>query len=173
MAKSNTFIDLFCGAGGMSYGFEMAGFKSVLAIDNWQDALDTYNHNNPGSKTLCADLSAIDVEKTAKDFGIKHVDLIIGGPPCQGFSVAGKRIVDDIRNKLYKSFVAFVKYFSPKVFVMENVPNILTIGDGIVRESILADFRSLGYNVEYKVLTASDFGVPQNRKYLKNCIKSC
>lgn len=74
-----TFIDLFCGAGGMSYGFEMAGFKSVLAIDNWQDALDTYNHNNPGSKTLCADLSAIDVEKTAKDFGIKHVDLIIGG----------------------------------------------------------------------------------------------
>lgn len=164
MKTKSTFIDLFCGAGGMSYGFEMAGFKSVLAIDNWQDALDTYNHNNPGSKTLCADLSAIDIEKTAKDFGIKHVDLIIGGPPCQGFSVAGKRIVDDIRNKLYKSFVAFVKYFSPKVFVMENVPNILTIGDGIVRESILADFRSLGYNVEYKVLTASDFGVPQNRR---------
>lgn len=86
-----TFIDLFCGAGGMSYGFEMAGFKSVLAIDNWQDALDTYNHNNPGSKTLCADLSAIDVEKTAKDFGIKHVDLIIGGAAVPGFFRGGKK----------------------------------------------------------------------------------
>ena len=148
----------------MSYGFEMAGFKPVLAIDNWQDALDTYKHNNPNGKTLCADLSNINIDKVAKDYGIKGVDLIIGGPPCQGFSVAGKRIVDDIRNKLYKSFVSFVEYFSPKAFVMENVPNILSIGDGMVRESILADFSALGYNVQYKVLTASDYGVPQNRR---------
>lgn len=164
MEKEKTFIDLFCGAGGMSYGFEMAGFRPVLAIDNWQDALDTYIYNNPRGTTLCADLSAIDIRKVASDFGIKEVDLIIGGPPCQGFSVAGKRIVEDIRNKLYKSFVSFVEFFSPEMFVMENVPNILSIGDGMVREAILADFRSLGYNVKYKVLTASDYGVPQNRR---------
>lgn len=164
MGNQRTFIDLFCGAGGMSYGFEMAGFKPVLAIDNWQDALDTYNHNNPSGRTLCADISNIDVKKVASEYGLKNVDLIIGGPPCQGYSIAGKRIVDDIRNKLYKSFVSFVAYFSPKAFVMENVPNILSIGDGIVRESILNDFRELGYDVQYKVLTASDYGVPQNRK---------
>ncbi|MGN0225227.1 MAG: DNA cytosine methyltransferase, partial [Prevotella sp.] len=164
MEKEKTFIDLFCGAGGMSYGFEMAGFRPVLAIDNWQDALDTYIYNNPRGTTLCADLSVIDVRKVASDFRIKEVDLIIGGPPCQGFSVAGKRIVEDIRNKLYKSFVSFVEFFSPEMFVMENVPNILSIGEGMVREAILADFRSLGYNVKYKVLTASDYGVPQNRR---------
>lgn len=164
MGKERTFIDLFCGAGGMSYGFEMAGFRPVLAIDNWQDALDTYKKNNPKGETLCADLSNINIAQVAKDYNIKKVDLIIGGPPCQGFSVAGKRIVDDIRNKLYKSFVSFVEYFSPEMFVMENVPNILSIGDGMVRESILNDFRKLGYEVQYDVLTASDYGVPQNRR---------
>lgn len=159
-----TFIDLFCGAGGMSRGFEMAGFSPVLAIDNWQDALDTYHSNNPGAATLCADLSNIDIPAVQKQFNISKVDLIIGGPPCQGFSIAGKRIIDDVRNKLYKSFVSFVEYFSPKVFVMENVPNILTMGDGIIRESIMDDFRKLGYTVQFKVLTASDYGVPQNRR---------
>jgi len=148
----------------MSFGFEMAGFKPVLAIDNWQDALDTYQRNNPEGKTLCADLSNIDVRKLSSDYNLHDIDLIIGGPPCQGYSIAGKRIVDDIRNKLYKAFVSFVGFFSPKAFVMENVPNILSIGGGSVRDSILADFRALGYDVQFKILTASDYGVPQNRK---------
>ncbi len=160
----HTFIDLFSGAGGMSTGFEMAGFKPVLAIDNWQDSLDTYQHNHPKAKTLCADLSDIDISNVAQTYDIKDVDVIIGGPPCQGFSIAGKRIIDDIRNKLYKSFVAFVSYFSPRAFVMENVPNILSIGEGAVKDSILSDFRALGYRVDYKVLLASDYGVPQNRR---------
>lgn len=164
MSKSFTFIDLFSGAGGMSKGFEMAGFSPVLAIDNWQDALDTYKSNTPSAETLCADLSNIDILAIKERYNLHNVDLIIGGPPCQGFSIAGKRIIDDVRNKLYKSFVSFVKVFSPKVFVMENVPNILTIGGGIVRESILNDFNELGYHVEYRVLTASDYGVPQNRR---------
>lgn len=159
-----TFIDLFCGAGGMSKGFEMAGFQPVLAVDNWQDALDTYRYNNPDVRTLCADLSSINVEDVAQTYNLHEVDLIIGGPPCQGFSVAGKRIVDDVRNKLYKSFVSFVKYYSPRAFVMENVPNILSIGQGAVKESIVKDFTSLGYTVDYKVLLASDYGVPQNRR---------
>ena len=148
----------------MSTGFEMAGFTSVLAIDNWQDALDTYHFNKPGSRVLCADLSIIKPESVMKDYGIDSVDVIIGGPPCQGFSVAGKRIIDDVRNKLYKSFVNFVKALHPRVFVMENVPNILSIGSGMVKDSIIADFSSLGYNVTYKILTASDYGVPQNRR---------
>lgn len=162
--KQHTFIDLFSGAGGMSYGFELAGFRPLLAIDNWQDALDTYKRNNPSARTLCADLSAVNIEEIVNEYNLKDVDLIVGGPPCQGFSVAGKRIVDDVRNKLYKSFVGFVAVCHPKVFVMENVPNILSIGEGCVKDSIISDFSSLGYNVECKVLTASDYGVPQNRR---------
>ena len=162
--KQFTFIDLFSGCGGMSLGFEMARFKSLLAVDNWQDALDTYVHNRPNAHTLCGDLATLDPVKLKEEQVIKEVDVIIGGPPCQGFSVAGKRIVDDIRNTLYKSFVKFVETFRPKAFVMENVPNILSIGQGVVRESILKDFAALGYTVEYKVMLASDYGVPQNRR---------
>ncbi len=164
MAEQYTFIDLFSGCGGMSLGFEMAGFQSILAIDNWQDALETYAYNRPGARTLCADLSKLDPRKVKLDYEIKSVDVIIGGPPCQGFSIAGKRIVDDDRNKLYKSFVGFVDVFKPKAFVLENVPNILSIGDGVVKNAIISDFERLGYTVNVKVLTASDYGVPQNRK---------
>lgn len=160
----HTFIDLFSGCGGMSLGFEMAGFKSLLAIDFWQDALSTYAHNRSNARTMCADLAKLDPENIKNSYNISNVDLIIGGPPCQGFSVAGKRIIDDERNTLYKAFVNFVRIFSPKAFVMENVPNILSIGNGIVRDAILHDFKVLGYNVSYQILTASDFGVPQNRK---------
>ena len=92
------------------------------------------------------------------------MDVIIGGPPCQGFSIAGKRVVNDERNKLYKAFVRMVSFFQPKSFVLENVPNILSIGEGVVRDSIVEDFTELGYNVTYKVLLSSDFGVPQNRR---------
>lgn len=159
-----TFIDLFSGCGGLSLGFEMAGYQSLLAIDNWQDALDTYKRNNPTALTLCADLSKIDPEEIKKEYNIDRVSVIIGGPPCQGFSIAGKRIIDDERNKLYKSFVGFVRCFMPDAFVMENVPNILSIGGGVVKESIIKDFSELGYNATYKVLLASDYGVPQNRR---------
>ena len=162
--KKYTFIDLFAGCGGMSLGFEMAGFEGLLAIDNWKDALETYSYNRKGAKTLCGDLSAINPMQIKSDYNIPNVDVIIGGPPCQGFSIAGKRIIDDDRNKLYKSFVGFVEAFRPKAFVMENVPNILSIGDGIVKDSIIKDFESLGYSVVVKVLLASNYGVPQNRR---------
>lgn len=156
-------IDLFCGCGGMSLGFERAGFNVELAIDNWEDALVTYRRNHSG-QTLNADLLSLNPEEVANKYDIHDVSVIIGGPPCQGFSVAGKRIIEDDRNKLYKSFVRFVEYFQPKAFVMENVPNILSIGGGAVREAILKDFACLGYQVSYKVLMASDYGVPQNRR---------
>lgn len=162
--KPLTFIDLFSGCGGLSLGFEQSGFKGELAIDVWEDALTTYVHNRPNAKTYCGDLSAISPDEIQSKFNISDVDVIIGGPPCQGFSIAGKRIIEDKRNELYKAFVNFVRVFKPKAFVMENVPTILTMGDGIIREAILSDFSKLGYNVTYKVLLASDYGVPQNRR---------
>lgn len=164
MKRKYTFIDLFAGCGGLSLGFEMAGFESILAIDNWKDALTTYAYNRKGARTLCGDLATLDPYKIKQEYNISDVDVIIGGPPCQGFSIAGKRIVDDERNRLYKSFVRFVEHFHPKAFVMENVPNILSMGEGAIREAIVKDFSDLGYTVSYAVLVASDYGVPQNRR---------
>lgn len=164
ISKRPSVIDLFSGCGGLSLGFEMAEFEIKLAIDNWEDALVTYRYNHENISTLNADLLTLEPSKVSKEFNLHDIDVIVGGPPCQGFSVAGKRIIDDDRNKLYKSFVRFVEHFKPKAFVMENVPNILSIGDGIVKKSIISDFEALGYHVEYKVLMASDYGVPQNRK---------
>lgn len=157
-------IDLFCGCGGLSLGFEKAGINVLVGIDAWQDAITTFSYNHKNSKGICADLSTLEPSEIEKELNGKSVDLIIGGPPCQGFSVAGKRIVDDVRNKLYKNFVRFVEYYKPKAFMMENVPNILSIGEGIVRDSIVKDFSDLGYKVVYKVLTASNYGTPQNRR---------
>lgn len=157
-------LDLFCGCGGLSLGFEMAGFDVVLAIDNWEDALVTYRQNHRHSIALNGDLMTLDPRDVEKEYGLHNISVIIGGPPCQGFSVAGKRIIDDDRNKLYKSFVRFVEHFKPKAFVMENVPNILSIGGGAIKDAIVKDFSELGYKVVYRVLTASDYGVPQNRR---------
>lgn len=162
--KRKNVIDLFCGCGGLSLGFEQAGYNVLLGIDNWEDALVTFRHNHHGSETMCADLMNLSPFDVEKKIGKQKVDLIIGGPPCQGFSIAGKRIIDDDRNKLYKSFVRMVAHFKPKAFVLENVPNILTIGDGIIKRAIITDFEALGYKVVNKVLLASDYGVPQNRR---------
>ena len=155
---------MFCGCGGLSLGFEQAGYNVLLGIDNWDDALVTFRYNHHDSETMCADLMNLDPKVVQNAIGRRTVDVIIGGPPCQGFSIAGKRIINDNRNKLYKSFVRMVGHFKPKAFVLENVPNILTIGDGIIKRTIIADFEALGYKVVNKVLLASDYGVPQNRR---------
>jgi DNA (cytosine-5)-methyltransferase 1 len=159
-----TVIDLFCGCGGLSFGFIEAGYNVVLGIDHWKDAIATFENTHSNAKGLVADLFTETPKEISSKTGIKKVDLIIGGPPCQGFSIAGKRIIDDERNKLYKSFVDFVKFYKPSVFLMENVPNIISMGQGIVKETIIKDFENLGYKVVCKVLLASEFGVPQNRR---------
>lgn len=164
MSNKHTIIDLFCGCGGLSLGFEQAGYNVLLGIDNWNDALTTFSYNHHNSKTICADLMSLNPQDVEKKISGKNVDVIIGGPPCQGFSIAGKRIIDDDRNKLYKSFVNMVSYFKPTAFVLENVPNILNIGDGMIKRAIISDFEALGYKVTNKVLLASDYGVPQNRR---------
>lgn len=159
-----TVIDLFCGCGGLSYGFIKAGYNVILGIDHWQDAIKTFKYNHKGSIGLVADLYNETPKEISQKTGIEKANIIIGGPPCQGFSIAGKRIIDDERNKLYKAFVSFVEFFKPQVFLMENVPNIVSMGKGIVKDSIIEDFEKLGFNVVYKVLLASEVGVPQNRK---------
>lgn len=162
--KKYKVIDLFCGCGGLSQGFIEAGYDVVLGIDYWKDAVETFTYNHTNSKGLIADLFVETPEEIYKKVRVDDVDLIIGGPPCQGFSIAGKRIIDDERNKLYKAFVNFVKFHNPSIFLMENVPNIISMNKGIVKDTIINDFENLGYTVVYKVLLASEFGVPQNRK---------
>ena len=157
-------IDLFCGCGGLSYGFEQAGFKTVLGIDCWHVALKTFQKNFPQSKALLADVLELEPEELDKHINGNRIHGIIGGPPCQGFSISGKRDPDDPRNKLYKFFLKSVEYYNPSFFVMENVPNLIAIGKGEIKNEIITNFKALGYKIEYESLLASDFGVPQNRK---------
>jgi DNA (cytosine-5)-methyltransferase 1 len=166
MGKNINLIDLFCGCGGFSRGFKDAGFNVMMGIDVWKDATITYQKNFPNAKVLEEDLSKIDGEKILSILKCKRedIDVIIGGPPCQGFSVSGKRLIDDPRNELYKSFVRIVEYIKPKVFVMENVPGLVKLFDGKVKDEVISDFTSVGYNVTLQTLLACDYGVPQSRK---------
>ena len=159
-------IDLFCGCGGFSKGFEQAGFNVRLGIDIWADAVNTYQRNFPNAKTITGDITSISGEQLLKVANLRadEVDVIIGGPPCQGFSVSGKRMLDDPRNILYKSFVKMVEYIQPKVFVMENVPGLVKLFDGKVKNQVIEDFTSIGYTVTVKQLLACSYGVPQARK---------
>ena len=167
MRRKPILIDLFCGCGGFSKGFENAGFDIALGIDSWKDATITYQHNFPNAIVLNQDITTVTGEvllNRLKNMSTEDIDVIIGGPPCQGFSLSGKRMLDDPRNKLYKSFVEVVSEIKPKVFVMENVPGLIRLFDGKVKEEILNDFSSLGYEVEMQLLSADNFGVPQQRK---------
>lgn len=157
-------LDLFCGCGGLSHGFIQAGYDVLAGVDHWQDALDTFAFNHKTSQAIKADLFNVKPEQISDQTGIDKVDVIVGGPPCQGFSIAGKRLIDDERNQLYKKFVEFVSFYNPRVFLMENVPNIISMGKGAVKDEIIEDFSRLGYVVNYKILLASDYGVPQNRR---------
>lgn len=164
--KKYNIIDLFCGCGGFSYGFQQAGFNVALGIDIWADAVTTYKHNFSRANTIIGDITAITGEDLVKKSGLlaSEVDVIIGGPPCQGFSLSGKRMLDDPRNVLYKSFVKMVEYIQPKAFVMENVPGLVKLFDGKVKDQVIEDFTNIGYSVEMQQLTACDFGTPQTRK---------
>jgi len=164
MSTKPKIIDLFSGCGGLSYGFHEAGYEVLLGVDNWKDAIDTFKYNHKESQGVIADLFFVKPEEIFKITGIKEVDVIVGGPPCQGFSIAGRRKIEDERNGLYKSFVDFVTFYKPKAFLMENVPNIVSMGGGIVNKNIIKDFETIGYKIEYKILTASYFGVPQKRR---------
>ena len=159
---NNKIIDLFCGCGGLSKGFENAGFTVELALDFWQQAIDTFNFNHKKKVGVCGDIKNLTKQKLLK---IKEKGIIgvIGGPPCQGFSTVGKRIVDDPRNSLYQEYCRVVEIINPEFFVLENVKGLTTLAGGAFKEDIIKRFSNLGYTVTFKILNAYDYGVPQNR----------
>lgn len=162
-----TVIDLFSGAGGLSKGFLDAGYEVLLGIDNDMAALSTFEFNHNGAKALSLDLSDKKAFKEIEEsIGNREIDVIVAGPPCQGFSLSGPRNFDDERNKLYLAVIKAVKTFKPKAFIIENVPGMATLYNGEVKEEILKRFKRLGYNIECKILCAADYGVPQMRKRL-------
>lgn len=161
--KNFNVIDLFSGCGGLSYGFEMAGYKILLGVDKLQVALDTFKLNHKNSDILNADISKLSAKEILDKVGSKPIDLIIGGPPCQGFSLSGPRNFYDPRNKFYLSFIKLVKEIKPKAFLIENVPGIISLYKGQVKYNILSIFSEIGYKINYDKLNAAAYGVPQMR----------
>lgn len=160
-------IDLFSGCGGLSRGFIDAGYKVLLGVDNDQAALNTFMLNHGDAVGLNASLADDSTFQKIKNIiGKKKVDLIIGGPPCQGFSLTGPRNFDDARNSLYLAFIKMVEIYHPRGFVIENVPGMATLYHGEVKNEIYRRFSAMGYNIKAQVLCAADFGVPQIRKRL-------
>jgi len=159
-------IDLFCGIGGFSYGFNMTGkFDVVLGADIWDVALNTFKNNHKNTKLLNEDLT-----KLSDDYWKKYknrVDVIIAGPPCQGFSMIGPRNKEDKRNTLFEEVVRVTKLTAPKVVIIENVVGLLsmtTVEGKNIKDIIYEEFQNLGYTVKHKVLNAANYGVPQQRK---------
>lgn len=161
-------IDLFSGAGGLSQGFRDAGCNIISAVEINKNLSQTFRNNFKKTKIFEEDISKV----KSKDLLVNEskVDIVIGGPPCQGFSMSGKRIrgngifLNDKRNKLFKEFVRIINDLKPKIFLMENVPGILNIFQGKTKNQILSIFESIGYDAKVKVLLAADYGVPQLRK---------
>lgn len=157
-------IELFCGCGGMGLGLKNAGFDVLYANDINEDAVKTYRENLKETIVECGDITQINPFDVKKKIKNQKIDLIVAGTPCQGFSTSGKRNPNDPRNKLFKQLIKFVNAFKPEIFVMENVSGLLTMNKGRVFDKISKSFQEIGYYVKHDVLTASDFGIPQNRK---------
>lgn len=158
-------IDLFAGAGGLSCGLEQAGFKPVLANELVEQYAHTYQINHPETKVVVGDVRQVDEKKLhelVKEY--KEIDLIAGGPPCQGFSVnAPIRSLDDPRNHLFKEYLRIVNEIRPKAVIIENVPGIISLGKGTIVEQIYEILNGMGYKVDHKILFAGHYGVPQMR----------
>jgi len=157
-------VDLFCGAGGLSYGLELAGFDPVVAVDFDKNATATYKENHPGTAVLTADICTLDTNEIIKHLGGREVDLLAGGPSCQGYSTHGKRDPNDPRNFLFQHYLRIAKALRPKWLLIENVQGLLTYNKGYFREEILSQLEAMGYHADAKVLVTADYGVPQIRK---------
>ena len=158
-------IDLFCGIGGLSLGFEQAGFEVCAAVDMWADAVKTYNHNRKEKVAKVISVEDFNEKELSSIIATEKITGIIGGPPCQGFSTVGKREIDDPRNKMYLEFYKAVKLVNPDFFVIENVKGMLTLNKGAFVKDLLKRFGEdgLGYTISYQLLNAADYGIPQNR----------
>jgi len=163
-SKRFNFVDLFCGAGGISCGLSMAGLRPLLGVEINEVAAQTYARNFPGAKVYNGDIKNLDTNKIRQLIGDQTVHIVTGGFPCQGFSVAGFRDPDDKRNVLYKEIVRIVKELKPWFVILENVPGVCTMKDGEVWKTIVRDFESIGYpDMSVEILEAADYGVAQLR----------
>lgn len=162
MAKNKPiFIDLFSGAGGFLRGFIDAGFSCSMSLEKWKPAIESHKYNYNNIPLIDRDIKDVDNEELKK---YRDIDVIVGGPPCQGFSTIGKRLIKDPRNELVFEYIRFVNIIRPKIFLMENVKGLLSAGEGSLREIIKGEFESIGYhNIKCEVLCAADYGVPQVR----------
>lgn len=166
LVKRPKAISLFAGAGGCSLGFKQAGYEVVYATDFDKSAMETYKLNFPETLAECKDINEIDFAHLLDELKLQQgeIDILIGGPPCQGFSTAGSRFWDDPRNHLLKQYVRALEIIKPKWFLMENVEGLLTSNEGeYVRESVKA-FVNLGYSVRLEKVYSQEYGVPQRRK---------
>lgn len=161
-----TQIDLFAGAGGLSFGFGQVGFHTLFATDFDKDSCKSFALNHPEAIVECANILELDPALLRQDLNLAQgqLDVLVGGPPCQGFSTYGKRDPDDSRNQLYKNYLLFLKEFYPKTFIIENVVGILSMNEGAIINDILTTTRELGYKVDLQTLDVSMYGVPQVRK---------
>jgi DNA (cytosine-5)-methyltransferase 1 len=159
-------IDLFCGAGGITEGFREAGYTCMYANDCMPEAIETFLLNHPETWAEPEDIEEVDPAQVRERLGLKKgaLDVLVGGPPCQGFSInAPERFLSDKRNKLFKDYLRFLEEFEPKAFLFENVPGLLSLGDGKVFREIVRQFEEHGYHVTPKILFAAHYGVPQER----------
>jgi DNA (cytosine-5)-methyltransferase 1 len=150
-------VSLFCGAGGLDLGFLLAGFEVAWANDFDKDAVETYIRNL-GPHAVCRDIRGVGPEE------IPDADVVIGGPPCQSWSLAGKRLGAADERNMWPEFVRVVREKRPAWFLAENVPGLLSWGGGAYFRGLLAEFEALGYAVQYAVLDAASYGVPQRRR---------
>jgi DNA (cytosine-5)-methyltransferase 1 len=162
-------IDLFCGCGGISAGLQMAGYQIVAGMDIEKNFISTFTHNFPHAKAVTQDITKMSPREFSTIIGIQpqELDLMVGGPPCQGFSknVPRKyRYLEDPKNLLVKSFLDYIEYFLPKIVLMENVAELKNGFDGQYTEEIISRLSAAGYEVTYSVLNAADYGVPQRRR---------
>lgn len=159
-------LDLFCGAGGITQGFHQAGYSCLYANDLMPEAIDTFRHNHPTTRSECKSIEEVNAATLRRSLGIRKgaLDVLVGGPPCQGFSInAPSRFLNDPRNSLFRHYARFVDEFAPKAFVFENVPGLLSMADGAVFEKILQVFSELGYQLSVKILFGPHYGIPQER----------
>ena len=164
MKRQLNFIDLFCGAGGFSLGFKAAGFNCLGAFDNWDPAIKTHKKNFKDTKIYTKSINDYSNLEIKEIFNNKNVDVIIGGPPCQGFSSIGKKNVNDQRNDLIFEFGRIIKSIKPSFFIMENVSGLIHDKNVFYFNRLKNFFISNGYKINYRLLNAAEYGVPQLRK---------
>jgi DNA (cytosine-5)-methyltransferase 1 len=164
--KRLTSLDLFAGAGGLSEGLREAGFTSLYANEISPRYAQTYAINHPGTLVEARDIREVDAREIRSLLGLKRgeLDLIAGGPPCQGFSInAPKRSTEDSRNHLFREYLRFVSEFQPRAVMIENVPGMVSFEGGATLDAILESLKTLGYDADVRILYAPHYGIPQTR----------